>query len=341
MSVMVGYQPNGKPKRVFVYGKTQAEVKTKASDMRLKNSMGMLTNSDITVLEWARTWLDVYKQNVSEGTRVFYVSVVNTHILPKLGFYKLRDIKSAHLQSIVNELAHMPDTAKKLKMVSSQIFKKAIANDLITKNPAEALQLPIYFKKQTKRPLTREEMERICALKLDMRTQCFIYLLLYTGVRRGEAMALSKQDINFDDMTIRINKNVVFKNNVSTVKDSTKTTAGMRTIPILAPLLPVLREYVESLKGELLFTTTKGGVITLQSFRRLWDKFERAMGTKEITPHIFRHNFATILYNAGVDIKSAQVILGHSSFNVTMDIYTHLGYKNSLESASKLNQFLQ
>ncbi|MCL2190062.1 MAG: tyrosine-type recombinase/integrase, partial [Defluviitaleaceae bacterium] len=98
--------------------------------------------------------------------------------------------------------------------------------------------------------------------------------------------------------------------------------------------------YVSQLDTELLFATLNGDTFTHTAYRRMFSKFVNAMGSNDITAHIFRHNFATILYNAGVDIKSAQNILGHSSISMTMDIYTHLDSKNKLVATSKLNSFL-
>jgi len=338
-SIMVGYQSDGKPRRVVVYGKTQKEVKDKSADIRTKHGLGLFVDSNVTVLEWSRSWMLTYKQGVSEGTQRMYLSVINNHVLPSLGYYKLRDIKPAHLQTVVNGIADMPRTAEQFKLTMSQMFKKAIANDLLVKNPADAVQLPVSFKKQKKRALTDGEVSLIHSLELDERTRCFVYLLMYTGMRRGEALAITKNDIDFISLSIHVNKGIVFSNNKSSVKDSPKTMSGVRSIPLLAPLVPILKDYVNGLERDSLFTTQDGESISLMSFKRMWGKFERAVGTKEITPHIFRHNFATVLYNAGVDVKAAQVILGHSSVSVTMDIYTHLGYKNKSDSTNKLNAF--
>lgn len=140
-------------------------------------------------------------------------------------------------------------------------------------------------------------------------------------MRKSEALALHKSDINLLGKEIVVNKTVIFKGNRAEIKDNPKTRAGARIIPILMPLEHILVDYMELVKEDLLFTTSTGELMTVTAYRRMWQKFEKAIGTKEITAHIFRHNFATILYNAGVDVKAAQTILGHSSINVTMDIY--------------------
>ncbi|MCL2198157.1 MAG: site-specific integrase [Defluviitaleaceae bacterium] len=340
LSIMVGYNENGSPKRKLVYGKTQKEVTEKATDVRMKRSMGLAIDSAITIGEWATTWFDTYKSGVEYKTREMYSIIIKNYIVATIGSVKLKDVKTAHLQKIVNENSEKSWIVKKFKITVTQIFEQAINNDILFKNPAKGLVLPVTKTKHIKRALTECEQDKILSLSLDIKTKCYVLLLLFTGMRKSEALAITKNDINFDNMTISVNKNLVFMVNKSIVKDTTKTEAGIRTIPILEPLKETLLTYTKSCKSEFLFTTTKGDTFTDTAYRRMWAKFEKAIGTRELTAHIFRHNFATILYNAGIDIKTAQNILGHKSILVTMDIYTHLDKNKKIEATEKLNSFL-
>jgi integrase len=204
------------------------------------------------------------------------------------------------------------------------MLEQAVVNDLIVKNPAKGVKLPTVKSVSTKRALTATEESKIHSLKLDSKTMCYVFLLMYTGMRKSEALAITKNDIDWNKSEISVNKTLVFMVNKSVVKHTPKTDAGVRRIPILKPLRDVLFNYVNSIDSDFLFETVSGETFSATAYRRLWAKFEKAVGTKEITAHIFRHNFATILYNAGVDLKSAQQILGHKSILVIMDIYTHL-----------------
>jgi len=340
LSAMVGYNDNGTPKRKLVYGKTQKEVTAKAADLRVKNSMGLIVENDITVGEWADTWFNSYKSGVGYNTRLMYRGIIDKFIIPPFGAMKLKDIKTAHLQKIVNDNADKPRSMEQFKLTASQIFKQAIANDIVFKNPAEGVALPKVQKKHVKRALTEDETKRIATLPLDLKTKCLVYLLMYTGMRKGEALAITRSDIDFDAGEIAVNKSLLFMKNKSEVKFNPKTEAGIRTIPILEPLKPILREYLNGIKSEYLFTTKSGELFTITAYRRLWEKFTRTMGTKEITAHIFRHNFATMLHYAGVDVKTAQSILGHKSITVTLGIYTHLDNKKKSEAASMLNNYI-
>jgi len=232
-----------------------------------------------------------------------------------------------HLQKIINDNNDKSWIVRKFKLTANQMFEQAVINDIIAKNPVKGIKLPTAKKESTKRALSDKETSMIFNIDLDIKTKCFVYLLMFTGIRKSEALALTKSDIDFEKKEIQINKTLVFLSNKSVVKNTTKTRAGERTVKIIEPLNSLLFKYVNGIVTEMLFVTNKGDSFSDTAYRRMWAKFENAMGTRDITAHIFRHNFATMLYNANVDVKTAQVLLGHKSISVTMDIYTHLDNK--------------
>lgn len=150
--------------------------------------------------------------------------------------------------------------------------------------------MPTLETKKAKRALSDDEVEKIKSLELSERDKCFIYILLYTGMRRGEVLALTKNDIDKNGMSITVDKSLVFKVNQSEIKLNPKTKAGIRTIPILEPLKNILFSYVDSVKTDLLFPSGTGGTMSNIGYRRMWERFCKAMGTDEITAHFFRHN---------------------------------------------------
>ena len=382
LSVMIGYNENGKPRRKLVYGRTQKEVKEKANELRMQHNMGLIIDDDMTVGAWADTWIKTYKNGVGYNTKRIYQGILDVYVTPRIGHLKLKDVKTAHLQKIVNDNSNKKRTTELFKLTVSQMLGQAVTNDLLIKNPALGISLPTMIAETRKRALTESETERIKSLEMDEKTRCFIFILLYTGMRRGEALALTKADIDIESKEIIVNKTLIFKKNRSEVKLAPKTKAGTRIIPLLTPLHNILLDYIKTVETEYLFTTRDDKTMTITGYRRMWERFERVMypdikkltiqkneiESKEkageiksdiakdeltaisdkidaikkdmITAHIFRHNFATIIYNAGVDVKTAQNILGHSSINVTMDIYTHLNNKNKEQAANKLNEYL-
>ena len=164
----------------------------------------------------------------------------------------------------------------------------------------------------------------------------FAYFLLNTGLRKGEALALKYSDLDFDKKTIHVNKTVEWVGNVPNIKNHPKTDAGIRDVPLLDCLIDVI-EHKNS--DELLFPNASGELLRNGNFTRLWNKYRQETGLS-ITPHQLRHAYATILYDANIDIKTAQYILGHANIQTTMDIYTHLSQSRQDTAAEMLNKFV-
>ena len=166
-------------------------------------------------------------------------------------------------------------------------------------------------------------------------------------MRRGEILALTVEDIDFETNNITINKAIEFIKNKPHVK-CPKTRKSNRIVPILEPLIPYLRNITEGKsKKDILFCNSKGMLHDKSSAQRLFKDFNKRYNMHtgggeytHFTMHQFRHTFCTMLYNAGVDIKTAQDILGHSSVNVTLNIYTHLDTKTKKINTEKLNNYI-
>ena len=278
-----------------------------------------------------------------------YRNVIEKHLKPSLTAVKIKNIKKHHLQEILNELIseNKNSTARQARLTMKQIFSQAQENEYIYKNPALNIQIP-KIDKPKKRALTTDEIYLFTNADLKPDEKAFIFLILYCGLRRGEALALTSSDIDLVNRKISINKTLIFKGNDAEIKLSPKTDAGIRTIPIVDNLFDILTEYMTD-RNEYLFTMKNGEIMSKSSFRKFWDRIiaktenfaetsKKSIGT-DITPHIFRHTYATNLYHAGIDIKTAQYLLGHSSIQVTLDIYTHLENENNTKTQDILNNY--
>ncbi len=133
---------------------------------------------------------------------------------------------------------------------------------------------------------------------------------------------------------IRIHRQMTYISGRSYLQ-TPKTKAGLRSIPLLAPLRAALLP-LRGLPAAYVLSMPDGSFIGPSVFRVRWQRLITAAGTPDITPHMLRHNFATLLYEAEVDILSAQMILGHANYKVTADIYTHLTEKSLAGVAEKM-----
>lgn len=206
------------------------------------------------------------------------------------------------------------------------------------------------YKAEEKRTLTPEEWAALENAKLTKKERCFVYLELYGGFRREEILTLMKKDIDIKNRKISINKAIAFKNNRPILKVP-KTYDSKRTNTIIEPLLCVLQEYRKEIKGLYLFTKKDGGLITESSYRKMWESIrkkinvsagrtEKERGVSSLTSHILRHTYTTNLYYAGVDLKTAQKLMGHSSLKMLMEIYTHYDETQD-DSAAKMEAYIE
>jgi len=361
--VFIGYQPNGKRKWKTVYAKTEKELEAKVREIKNKIDSGLdLSRENITVGEWGLQWLKVYKNNVSGGTYAVYENSLRNHIIPAIGDTPIAKLKPIQVQAALNQILNEGHvrTAEFFKLTIKQMLQKAVSEGIVLKNICDDLE-KIKADRQEKRVLT--EFERRCISRADFtkKERLFLDLLYYTGIRRGEALALSVADINREARTIHISHSLDIRENTPKLKEP-KTKAGYRDIPLPEHLFQELMEYISENNCFYLFTSKDRNLITRSSFRRMWDgilkktkqaaeelqKERKQTGAlSEITddsitftPHIFRHTYATNLYYAGIDIKRCQYLLGHSSLDITLEIYTHIdNKKNSEDAAEKINRF--
>lgn len=328
---------DGEKKKKTVYGKTVREVDDKIAELRASSNKGVVVDDRSTTLaEWAETWYNLYKANKSVNTQQMY-SVAVRHIVKALGTYRLSDLKKHMLQTLLNKRVaegHIR-SAEVIRLTLKQMISAAIDEQYIFVDISKGLTVPKQQKNE-KEPLNLDEVEQIKAAELTVKEKAFVYTLLYTGIRKGEALALNWSDVDFAANKIHINKNLIYVGHHTEVKDSPKTAAGKRSIPIPKDLADVLKEYKDG-DGIVFPQLTADTYMTSSSFTKFWNGITKKINLdRKITPHILRHTYATRLYYAGVDIKQAQYLLGHSSVQVTLGIYTHLDKKQNEKDVDKL-----
>lgn len=348
--VLIGQRENGRPRYKNIYGTSKADVEQRAALFKAEFEKGVAVLDDnLTFYTWADKWLKTYKSNVQYNTYKMYENIIKTHLKPALGSYKIKNIKKHHLQETINNLIaqNKYSTARQARLTLKQIFEQAVQNEYVYKNPAAGIALPKQPKTQ-KRALTQQEINLFTAAELEPKEKTFVFLILYCGLRRGEALALKASDIDFENRKISINKSLIFKENNSEIKNIPKSEAGIRVLPIVDDLYDALYDFAND-KTDYIFTMENGKIMSKSSFRKFWNRImakaneaaqkEKMQLNPDITPHIFRHTFATNLYYAEIDIKTAQYLLGHSSIKMTMDIYTHLESEDTSKAQDILNQF--
>jgi len=239
------------------------------------------------------------------------------------------------------------------RVIYNGIFNYAIINGLVQYNPASVVKLPRGLKQGRRSAPTDEQIKAVCS-NLEAPFGMFPFFLLCTGLRKSEALALLKSDVDFKAKTISVSKSLVYIDNANPSVKSPKTEAGTRTVPIIAALLKPLKEYCARTDSPYLFPSLSssrggkgGGYMTERGYEGAWLRYCQAAGLTDengkpsITAHQLRHGTATLLFESEVDAYTAQHILGHANVTTTMEIYTELREKQKAKSLKKFNQAIK
>lgn len=323
----------GMKKPKYFYGKTQKEVKQKMAAWQKDQAGGQ------TFAACADAWEGWHEKQVSYNGAEAYAAALRRgkeHFQDR----KIRDIHPDEIDAYIRHLAGKGYSRRTVQMsldMFRMIWDYSIVQGWTTVNPCRSVKIPNGLPKGKRDLPTDEQIEKVKA-GLFLEFGLFPYMLLYTGMRRGELLALRWEDIDRVRKTINVNKAVYFVGNTPMIKEP-KTESGWREIVLLDALAAVLpkegKGYVFG--GEKPLTKTQ--------VRKRWIKWCREAGLETehgsaITPHQLRHAFATILFDAGIDVKVAQELLGHSSIQVTRDIYTHIRRSRMESTADVLNKYL-
>ncbi|MDY6842730.1 MAG: site-specific tyrosine recombinase XerD [Thermodesulfobacteriota bacterium] len=253
-----------------------------------------------------------------------------TRFLMGIGLYNIQDISREHLLSFLSMLKETGLDARSVarNLVSIRMFYRyLIAENYTEKNPVEDLPSPrVPFKLPD--VLSQTEVEDLLSQPdlnkpAGKRDKVMLELLYATGIRVSELVLLRLRDINFAGGYITL------------MGKGEKE----RLVPVAEPVLVIMRDYlnearIKLLKGKVsdfLFVNPSGKQITRQGFWKNIKKYAMCVGiNKNITPHVLRHSFATHMLLGGADLRTLQILLGHSDISTTQ-IYTHISIENLKE----------
>ncbi len=318
----------------------------------------------------AEAWHDEAWERVRAGTQSSYEAPYNKAV-ERLGDRVAAEITARDILNHLNVLKVQNLSKSSIKIqrtVYSLIFQTAIINPKyekeITSNPAINVKLPTGLPA----PKSRVAPEDDVVKKIQSHAETayfgmFAMFLLCTGFRRGEALAIKWQDIDFKQDIITCSKQITTRGGVS-IEAPPKTDNGIRAVPLLPPLKRILKQPKNAQSTDYVFPgSDPAKPMPLATYDRKWLHYCKDMGFVTDTPetrtskqnkvytvhhykptisaHVLRHGYATILFEAGVDEFTAQKLLGHADISTTMAVYTHLRNKKKEQSVDKLKLFAQ
>jgi len=314
---------NGKNK--YLYDKDEKELYKKYIEYLHNSYNGIPDLKNVKMKEFSLKWIELNSASKEIRTIEEYTSIINNHIIPALGFKKIKDIKKYDIEQLLSDMQNTPTTANKTLAYIKRILNDAIDNDIIIKNVANNIK-PLKVIKNERKPLTIDE-DKILISSTHKYAPFFI-LMRYTGMRKEEIIPLTVDDVDLKNKTISINKAVVLLHNQPIIK--TTKNNRIRTIPILDNIYDMVVDLVNNSKNGLLFVKEKDGkMLTDVAVRRHLESFLYGINKNQekkisFTCHQLRHSYCTMLYYANVKIKKAQALMGHSSAAMVYEVYTHL-----------------
>ena len=316
---------------------------------------------EITVIELVEKYVAL-KEGVRYNTKVGYSFVLNLIRKEDFGYRKIRDIKPSDAQKWFIKLHNDGrgySTLTSVRGVLKPAFQMAFEEDAIRRNPFDFI-ITKYVPNDSKRreALTPEEAETWMDFIKNDRTYRKYYdefvVLLGTGMRVSEFCGLTKKDLDFENRTIRVDHQLVRDRHCNYYIEKTKTECGRRSIPMTNDVYEALQNILRKrpkLKSEHLIDGYSGFILIDKKncpkvalhienecrwAMKKYKKLHPDRPLPHITPHVFRHTFCTNMVNAGMDVKVLQYIMGHSEVDVTLNVYTHMGYDRAAAQMIRL-----
>lgn len=316
--------------RYKVVADTKEELyEKKAAKLQELKSNSVILTPSTTVKDWSKVCYDTYKSNVKGLTEM--KMRYDKYIDPVIGHLPISKVRSIQCQSILNEcsgksFSHLTKLRQELRF----IFSTALDNKLIMDDPTTKLKLPDYVKGQ-RRSITDDERKHLYKVAEEYKPFITFIIMLETGARPTEALNLIGKDIDHEKRLLHIR--------------GTKTINSDRYVPIPDGLYEKIKD------------TKPFDYISKHNYRRLRERLYRelniSMGAKvyrnalipplplatDFTPYCLRHTYCTDLCKAGVDVRTAQRLMGHANIAITSDIYTHIDQTEILKAAELIKTY--
>lgn len=305
--------------------------------------------------DWLNFWLENYiEPNAKMRTTESYRRIIDKRLRQELGECEMGELTAPTIQAFVTGLITKGNVATKKGLASSTVntiitviqssLKTAVLSGYIEKNVAESVRRPKIKSKEIECFTVAEQKKMESAALCDKRMKMAgIVLCLYTGLRIGELLALTWEDVDMKSGLIAVNKachDKIEKNGTARIVELPKTPSSKRIIPVPKQLLPVLRQLKKTGKCETVISSPEGKPIAIRSYQRSFSLFLKKLGIAHKGFHSLRHTFATRALECGMDVKTLSEILGHKNAAITLNRYVHSLTEHKRNMMNRLGKFL-
>lgn len=344
--------PDGR--RKYFRGDTVEEAERLRDEAKLQLNMGIQIDDSTTVAELAGLWFSAYKKGQmhirSEET---IQGTLKRYVLPALGHMPVKDVKPIHIQMTMARYSkYSKSTQKKILQAIKSMFEMAEDNGLILRTPVSNSIKAKGENPAEETPLTYEQSDALLAALDGTRAHLLVLVLLYAGLRIGEALGLKWGDIDYAAGRLTVNRSIVFPedNQAGVINEELKTSAAHRSVDLPWFVVKELESEMARSNSVWVFAMRNGEHLSYSSFRSLWKLIDyrtvgAVKGNREITkrtldfkvhPHLLRHTCVTRWFEQGLDITTVQHLAGHSDPKVTLKVYNHYMEAHRAEETARL-----
>jgi len=333
LTISIGQSQNGKRLRKYktVTAKNEYDAEKKLAEFLVENNYNRI-GSDMLLSDYIKYWKEHYVVKLKKNT-VYSYTYQAQKVHECLGHLRLRDITVRHIKLFVCQIHnYAPATQKTIMAITSNIFTNAYQDELIQANPCSRVKISGSSPKR--KILNIEEVSEFLraldGLKPSFKT--LISIGVYTGLRKGEAMALSWQDIDLVNRHIKVNKQYTYNVNDRNFFDTPKTASSCRLVSMPDALVSVFLGYKKywkvfcekhNIQSEYMFITKNGRLYGHNKVGEALRKLLKAKGLPRITFHDLRHLHASLTISAGANLTEVAEQLGHTDIITLAKIYAH------------------
>ena len=361
VEISLGKKANGKRRRTQKTFNTLAAAKQGRVQMLKAQQEGRLTevrNDTVNTygLWWAR---EVKPQHIRETTAADYEDRLRRYVFPFLGHIRMVDLKTEHIIGWMNELKRSgksTNTINGARRVLTGMCKYAARTSVIPFNPVlatDSMRRQVSEKSQVREPWNQEEMNQVLrAVVANSKLDCFLHLMMHTGMRPGEVLGLRWQDIDFESGTLTVSSQIQMISGKATFT-RLKTNRSYRTLVLTEETLESLRIHKNLIcrwqtscddqwaNLSLVFPGNDGAARSSHIDYNEWQKALKLCGIEPHRLHDARHTAATLMYSQGIGIETISRVLGHSSSAITSRLYVHSVEQPLREAAQRMNEILR
>ena len=351
----------GKQKSIYAKDLPELRAKEKALEHDLENNVRTDGNAKkLTVNDFFERYLDI--KEISDSTKVNYRSAWENHVRDSIGQYKVVQVVPSDIKKLYSDLSKQGLARSSIKHIHNllhPVLEMAVDDEIINRNPVKSVWSDYGREAEEKKALTLTQQRRLMQfLKSDSMYKCYcpmLTIMLGTGVRCGELVGLTWDDVDLEKKEIKIRRTLVYKDYGDGLKlhvSTPKTKSGVRTIPMSDSVYNAFTEQkelntllgrdrnefeVEGLRN-FVFITRNSRPLLMNSVNKILTNIVKAINAQEpeepfppVSAHTMRHTFCTRMAENGMDIKVLQHIMGHANINITMQVYNHIADSSRIE----------